>query len=153
MLSSRRLWLSIATVGVFGLSSVIVTNTSVSAQEITYQCARRNDVLPVRVCVGQMISLGRSSEPARVTRITDSYLELDGHAQITIWNLGQDGVSVGAPPDSYLQTCDNVSVDGMDLYARCRRMNGDWINTSINFYSCTADGVWNNDGSLTCNRE
>jgi hypothetical protein len=100
-----------------------------------------------------MIQLPGSSGSARVTEITDSDFVLDGHARITLYELGQAGFAVGPPPDSYLQTCDNVSVDGMTLYARCRRMNDDWINTSIDFYSCTADGVWNNDGNLTCNRE
>jgi hypothetical protein len=152
MLNSRKAQWAGAFASLLSLSVLAsaMYSGSVSAQERTYKCARR---YPNRVCVGQMIRLAGRTSAARVTQITDNYLVLDGRAWITIWDLGQNGVAVGPPQDSYLQTCDSVRGEGMTMYARCRRMNGQWINTSINFYNCSSDGIWNQDGRLTCNRE
>jgi hypothetical protein len=125
------------------------------SQERTYTCARGSVVW---VCVGQTIRLpgeSISGEPriGRVLSIGETHMNIGSEGSF----LGEDltvlstrGVAVGAPPGSYPQTCNDVSVQGNMLYAWCRRLNGDWINTSLYFYDCDFNGVANTDGRLTC---
>src|SRR5215468_6820786 len=41
-----------------------------------------------------------------------------------------------APPDgTYLQTCKNVRVRYNTLWARCKNMNGQWVDTSLNDFN------------------
>lgn len=56
-----------------------------------------------------------------------------------------------SPPDgTYLQSCRNVRVRYNTLWARCKTMNGQWVDTSLNdFYRC-AGGIGNFDGQLRC---
>ena len=57
------------------------------------------------------------------------------------------------PGGSYQQSCSVtdhwIALDGI-LYARCRNMNGDWINSSIPFHLCDGGQIANIDGRLTC---
>jgi len=53
------------------------------------------------------------------------------------------------PKGSYKQSCKDASVDGKWLYAKCRRMNGNWNNSSLKYADCNKD-IWNNNGVLTC---
>jgi hypothetical protein len=124
----------------------------------TYTCARRS---AVRVCVGQMIrlpGLNMEGQPrvGTVLEIGQTHMAI-GIAGSTLFEdlivLNDPNVAVGSPPGSYPQTCRNVSVDGNTLYANCQRIDGSWIDTSIYFYDCTADGIANTDGRLTCARE
>jgi hypothetical protein len=124
----------------------------------TYQCARRS---AIRVCVGQMIRLPGSNmegQPrvGKVLEIGQTHMAI-GIMGSTLFEdlivLNDRNVAVGPPPGSYLQTCRNLNVERNTLYANCRRINDSWMNTSIDFYSCTGDGIANTDGRLTCARE
>lgn len=52
------------------------------------------------------------------------------------------------PAGSYQQTC-QLGTYSDRLYAKCRRINGEWKFTSIDTTRCNGD-IWNNDGRLTC---
>ena len=53
------------------------------------------------------------------------------------------------PKGSYKQSCEDTSVDGKWLNAKCQRVNGNWNNSSIKYADCNKD-IWNNNGVLTC---
>jgi len=83
---------------------------------------------------------------------TLSQLNLDRRCSGDIYNL--DGLVTcvfggPAPGGSYLQTCRDITVNGTNVSAFCKRKNGSWKQTSGNF-NCGAAGLSNNDGQLTC---
>jgi len=53
------------------------------------------------------------------------------------------------PKGSYKQSCKDAYVDGKWLYARCKKMSGNYNNSSIKYADCYKD-IWNNNGVLTC---
>lgn len=56
----------------------------------------------------------------------------------------------GAPNGSYVQTCQNIQMNGNRLQASCRKKNQKWRNTSLdNAYSCRGD-IQNDNGKLRC---
>ena len=56
-----------------------------------------------------------------------------------------------APPQgTYLETCKNVRVRYNTLWARCKNMNGQWVDTSLNDFNRCRDGIGNADGQLRC---
>ncbi|HEY6306698.1 MAG TPA: CVNH domain-containing protein [Candidatus Angelobacter sp.] len=55
----------------------------------------------------------------------------------------------GLPYGSYRQTCQNMRVDGNKLFAYCRKADGGWRNTSIDYRSCGGE-IINDDGYLRC---
>src|SRR5579884_422662 len=59
--------------------------------------------------------------------------------------------TLGPPPGSYTQSCQNISVDASgNLVALCETVNGSWVQTILpNFSQCTAD-IANINGQLTC---
>jgi hypothetical protein len=53
------------------------------------------------------------------------------------------------PGGTYRDSCRDFAVDGRRLEARCRRRNGDWRDTEIDFSRCKSP-IRNDDGRLTC---
>lgn len=53
------------------------------------------------------------------------------------------------PAGSYRETCRDFSIDNGRLEARCRRRNGDWRDTALNFKACKGP-IRNDDGRLVC---
>lgn len=56
------------------------------------------------------------------------------------------------PPGSYQDTCKGIQVRGGLLIAKCRKANGDWVNSTILFQNCEGD-ISNNNGELTCRQK
>ena len=55
------------------------------------------------------------------------------------------------PRGSYVQTCQDIRVNGNELQARCQKKNGKWRDTSLsNFYGCRE--IENDNGKLRCAR-
>ncbi len=62
------------------------------------------------------------------------------------------GFAAGAPSGSYMQTCQEVRVNGDDLEARCATTNGDWRGSKLDdFQRCRGD-IINDDGHLRCSK-
>jgi hypothetical protein len=57
--------------------------------------------------------------------------------------------TVKLPAGSYRESCRDVSLDGRQLSARCRRKNGQWRDTQIDLSRCRG-AIGNDDGRLTC---
>jgi hypothetical protein len=57
----------------------------------------------------------------------------------------------GLPPGSYQQTCQNISVDGDRLRARCMDTNNNWHDTDLRDYQSCRGEITNNNGRLICN--
>lgn len=55
----------------------------------------------------------------------------------------------GIPGGSYARTCTNIHVQGGQLTADCKRMDGSWDRSSVSLQRC-GGGVSNMDGRLTC---
>ena len=55
----------------------------------------------------------------------------------------------GVPGGSYARTCNNIHMQGDQLVANCRRMDGSWAHSSVSAHRCPG-GVSNMDGRLTC---
>jgi hypothetical protein len=69
-----------------------------------------------------------------------------------VWN--NDGTltcTFAQPPSgSYTASCDNIWVRGSDLFARCRKLDGTWMQVGfLNYPSCTRD-LANSDGAIVC---
>ena len=45
------------------------------------------------------------------------------------------------PQGTYLETCKNVRVRYNTLWARCKNMNGQWVDTSLNDFNRCHDGI------------
>jgi CVNH domain len=56
---------------------------------------------------------------------------------------------VKAPPGSYRESCRDISLDGRQLSARCRRKNGEWRDSQLDTSRCRSP-IRNDDGRLTC---
>ncbi len=71
-----------------------------------------------------------------------------------IWNdngnLSCDQSQSGAPKGSYKETCRGYYVEGNWLYAQCKKRDGSWRNSNINYKNCKGD-IWNDNGNLSCN--
>ena len=53
------------------------------------------------------------------------------------------------PRGSYVQTCQNIQINGNDLSARCQKRNGGWRDTTLrNFWGCR--DITNDNGKLRC---
>jgi CVNH domain len=64
------------------------------------------------------------------------------------WDWDRDHRS-RIPRGSYVQTCQDIRVNGNDLQARCQKKNGGWKNASLgNFYRCR--DIENDNGKLRC---
>jgi hypothetical protein len=55
------------------------------------------------------------------------------------------------PKGSYKETCKDIRVDGKYLKADCRRKDGGWKYSDINYKDCDGD-TFNDDGRLKCNQ-
>ncbi len=62
---------------------------------------------------------------------------------------GYGGWQGGLPAGSYQQTCRDIRSSDSTLYARCRRVDGGWNNTSLNYRGCRGE-IINDDGNLRC---
>ena len=73
-----------------------------------------------------------------------------------IWNengeLKCTGKYSNIPKGSYKETCRDYYVKGNRLEAQCKKSNGTWRNTSINFKNCK-DDIWNDNGQLSCTQQ
>ena len=58
----------------------------------------------------------------------------------------------GVPPGSYQSSCEDVSVSGDTLRARCETADGDWSNSRLDDLSACDGDISNDDGRLTCAR-
>jgi hypothetical protein len=58
------------------------------------------------------------------------------------------------PTGSYAQNCNGCVVIGNSTVIRCncRRMNGTWGSTSINFGSCPRQSLTSEGGTLQCGK-
>ena len=56
------------------------------------------------------------------------------------------------PGGSYKKNCKNSVTKGSFLYADCKKTNGDWRGSSINYKECDND-IWNDNGRLRCKYE
>ncbi len=56
----------------------------------------------------------------------------------------------GLPQGSYLQTCNNVSVNGDTLLASCQDTNGNWVAAQLPGYQSCQGDVVNDNGALRC---
>jgi len=54
------------------------------------------------------------------------------------------------PKGSYKQTCRYIRVDGKQLKAQCKKTDGGWRDTDINWKNCSGD-IYNDNGRLKCN--
>lgn len=73
-------------------------------------------------------------------------------ASLVTWTRALDQAtqfkSAPAPQGSYAQSCNACAYDCEQLICNCRRINGSFIRTSINYPSCRS--VENADGNLRC---
>jgi CVNH domain len=53
------------------------------------------------------------------------------------------------PGGSYARSCDDIWVDGTTLFARCRRIDGTWVQANLAYKGCTND-IANLNGTLSC---
>ena len=53
------------------------------------------------------------------------------------------------PKGSYRDSCKNSYVEGSMLYSNCKKKNGSWHKTSINYKNCNKD-IKNDNGRLVC---
>jgi hypothetical protein len=58
--------------------------------------------------------------------------------------------SAQAPPGSYQQSCRDIRMQGPNLTAFCRRIDGREQPTGLNIAHCVGD-IGNNNGNLMCN--
>jgi uncharacterized protein with FMN-binding domain len=54
------------------------------------------------------------------------------------------------PTGSYLKTCYKIAISGGTLSANCRKKNGNYIGTSLGYYSQCKGDINNLDGNLNC---
>jgi hypothetical protein len=54
------------------------------------------------------------------------------------------------PSGTWSQSCRDGKMDGEWLSARCKRSNGDWLDSSIDMKKCESNIVCNREGVLTC---
>lgn len=64
-------------------------------------------------------------------------------------NQGWQG---GLPPGDYQLTCQNMSMNGDRLEARCEKRDGGWRNTSLDDVQRCSSPIVNNNGRLSCQR-
>ncbi len=55
------------------------------------------------------------------------------------------------PAGTYKNSCKNIKLDGNKLKAKCRKENGVWNNTKINYKQCASD-IYNENGELRCKK-
>lgn len=72
------------------------------------------------------------------------------------WDDWDDDISpwppAGRPSGSYTRSCKEISMHGDDLYAKCRKRDGDWKRTVLrDVWSCRGP-VSNDNGNLRCAR-
>jgi len=53
------------------------------------------------------------------------------------------------PKGSYRDSCKNSYVEGRTLYSNCKKNNGGWNKSSMNYKNCNKD-IKNDNGKLTC---
>lgn len=54
------------------------------------------------------------------------------------------------PSGTWSQSCRDAKMDGEWLVARCKRSDGDWLDSSIDMQKCPSNIVGNKEGVLTC---
>src|SRR5947209_4794210 len=64
--------------------------------------------------------------------------------------VGYRGGPVGVIGTPYTQSCKDIKSHGDRLEARCKTVNGDWQNTSIDDYRKCHGQIVNQDGNLRC---
>lgn len=81
-----------------------------------------------------------------------------GAAALTFGTFIGAGIGAGpamaqpVPPGSYQSSCEDVSVSGDTLRARCETEEGDWSNSRLDDVSACEGDISNDDGRLTCTR-
>ncbi len=63
---------------------------------------------------------------------------------------GYPGGYRGSVGGSYTQTCKDIKSHGDHLEARCKTVNGDWVNTSLDDYRKCKGQIVNDNGNLRC---
>ncbi|HEX2330515.1 MAG TPA: CVNH domain-containing protein [Candidatus Angelobacter sp.] len=58
----------------------------------------------------------------------------------------------GLPQGTYLQTCNNASVNGETLLASCQDANGNWVAAQLPGYQTCRGDVVNDNGTLRCSQ-
>lgn len=60
------------------------------------------------------------------------------------------GAAMANPPGSYTETCRNIQTKGENLSAECKRMDGTWKVTELEFATTCVGVISNVDGTLAC---
>jgi hypothetical protein len=69
---------------------------------------------------------------------------------IALAGLAFPAFAQAPPPGTYLQSCRHIRMQGSNLIAVCRTMNGAAVQTALNIANCSGD-IGNNNGQLQCN--
>ena len=68
---------------------------------------------------------------------------------VTAWSVPAQ--AQGLPQGSYLQSCQQIGIQGDTLFAVCRTMDGRELRTSLPQVSRCVGDIGNNNGNLQCN--
>lgn len=72
------------------------------------------------------------------------------HASVASAQQCGDGANV--PAGSYRQSCTNCLASGGTLTATCKKINNQYVNSTLYSYQACRSGIENLDGHLSCNR-
>jgi CVNH domain len=78
----------------------------------------------------------------KLARLSSSLIPIACGAMLTV--MPDRAVAESTSPSNYQNSCRNIQVDGTNLSARCRRINGGSTRTSIRIR-----GIENRNGTLT----
>ena len=78
-----------------------------------------------------------------------NYKKCKGDISNNNGELSCNGQGGKIPKGSYRDSCKNSYVEGSTLYANCKKNNGGWHKTSMNYRSCNKD-IKNDNGKLVC---
>lgn len=78
-----------------------------------------------------------------------NYKQCKGDISNNNGELSCNGGGSKIPRGSYRDSCKNSYVEGNRLYSNCKKKNGSWNKSSINYKNCNKD-IKNDNGRLTC---
>lgn len=78
-----------------------------------------------------------------------NYKKCKGDISNNNGELSCNGGGSKIPKGSYRDTCRDSYVEGGRLYSQCKKKNGSWNKTSINYKNCNKD-IKNDNGKLSC---
>ncbi|MEM7008204.1 MAG: CVNH domain-containing protein [Thermodesulfobacteriota bacterium] len=78
-----------------------------------------------------------------------NYKKCKGDISNNNGELSCRGAGGKIPKGSYRDSCKNAYVEGSYLYANCKKKNGGWNKSSINYRNCNKE-IKNDNGNLVC---